>query len=108
MTYEDMPRGCTRDYVNVSDVAEINILVSEKCLNETFNIGSGKEIGILDIYETIQKVFKSNLPIKITSQRQGDLKRSVLDGKKVKETMNWEPKIELEEGLMLLYRSCSI
>jgi UDP-glucose 4-epimerase len=107
MTYEDMPRGCTRDYINVEDVAQINILVSEKCLNETYNIGSGKELGILDIYEAMLKVFKSDLPIEIKGQRQGDLKRSVLDGTKVKETLNWQPKIELEQGLQILHKSVS-
>jgi len=105
MTYEDMPRGCTRDYVNVGDVAQINMLVSGKCLNDTFNIGTGKELSILDIYETIQKVFKLEIPIEKKGPRQGDLKRSVLDCTRVKEVMNWEPKIELEQGLQILHKS---
>jgi UDP-glucose 4-epimerase len=102
MTYDDMPRGCTRDYVFVKDIAEVNLMVSEKITNEVINIGSGNEIGILDIYEEIAKVFNSSLGIIKQGPRIGDIKRSVLDNYKAKEILGWQPRTSLIDGLKLL------
>lgn len=99
MTYEDMPRGCTRDYINVKDIAAANLFVSDKKLNDLFNIGSGKEIGILDIYNKVAEVFHTDLPIEVKGPRYGDVKRSVLDTDKIKERLGWVPTINFEEGL---------
>ncbi len=105
MTYDDMPRGCTRDYVNAEDLGDINMLVTEKSANRVLNIGSGKEISILDIYDIIQKVFGTNLSIDIIGPREGDVKRSVLDISLVQELYNWSPKVEFEEGIQKIYDS---
>ncbi len=102
MTYDDMPRGCTRDYIYVQDVVDINLIVSKTITNEILNIGNGKEIPILDIYNEVKSVFNSSLDITIKGPRIGDVKRSVLDISKVKSLLGWEPKISLRKGLELL------
>ena len=102
MTYNDMPRGCTRDYVFVYDVVEANMLVTENPINDVVNIGSGKEIAILDIYEEIENVFNKKIPISIAEHRPGDIKRSVLDCEKAKSILKWECKTSLKDGLMVL------
>lgn len=105
MTYDDMPRGCTRDYVYVKDIVKANMLVTENKINGVLNIASGIEIGMLDIYEEIIKVFNSNLPIIKKGPRAGDIKRSVLDNSKAKNLLNWSPKVTLHNGLVLLKES---
>ncbi|WP_099224791.1 SDR family NAD(P)-dependent oxidoreductase [Listeria costaricensis] len=102
MTYPDMPRGCTRDYVYVSDVAEANRLASHNPANTVINIGSGKEVAILDIYEAILEAFGKEIAITISGPRLGDVKRSVLLNDRAKEVWDWTPKISLEEGLGVL------
>ena len=102
MTYDDMPRGCTRDYVNVKDIAEINVLVSDKKLNEIFNVGSGEEIAILDIYEKVKEVFGSELPIEKRGPRLGDVRRSVLSNSKAEKYLGWKPSVDLETGLAVI------
>ncbi|WP_310604143.1 SDR family NAD(P)-dependent oxidoreductase [Anaerosporobacter sp.] len=104
-TYEDMPRGCTRDYVYVGDVAEANLLAVQNPANEVINIGSGEEVGILDIYYEILKVFQKDVPITIAGPRQGDIRRSVLDAKKALSTIGWKPTVDLSTGLKLIYES---
>lgn len=99
MTYDDMPKGCTRDYIYVEDVVRANLLVSEKPINCVVNIGSGKEESILDIYHELQKVFMSELKINVVGPRAGDIKRSVLDCSKAKRILNWECSIDLNQGL---------
>ena len=99
MTYDDMPKGCTRDYVNIQDVIRANLLVTKKPTNGVINIGSGKEESILDIYNELQKVFMSEVRINVVGPRAGDIKRSVLDCTKAKEILNWECSVNLTQGL---------
>lgn len=103
MTYDDMPRGCTRDYVYIDDIVDINMRVTKKCVNDVINVGSGEELPILDIYNKIEEVFGAAIGIDIKGPREGDIKRSVLDYSYANETTGWEPKVDLEEGLNKLY-----
>ena len=103
MTYDDMPNGCTRDYVFIDDIVDINMRTTERCVNDVINIGSGQEVFILDIYKLIEKVFGTEIGIDIKGQRKGDVKRSVLDSTYAKEKTGWQPTISLEEGLKKLH-----
>ncbi|MBA3926033.1 SDR family NAD(P)-dependent oxidoreductase [Listeria rustica] len=105
MTYPDMPNGCTRDYVYVGDVVEANRLVSEKAVNTVLNIGTGDEIAILDIYNTILDVFEEDVAITMEGPRAGDVKRSVLASDRAKELTGWTNKVSLKEGLIALKQS---
>ena len=102
MTYADMPRGCTRDYVYVSDVVSANLLAMKKPVNEVVNIASGKEEYIMDIYDTIQKVFETDYPLQVTGPRAGDVRRSVLNADKAFQVLGWKQTVKLEEGIRLL------
>lgn len=108
MTYPDMPRGCTRDYVFVGDVVEANRLATEKAPNMVINIGTGKEIAILDIYQSILKIFGKEIPIRIEGPRSGDVKRSVLSNRRAQESLNWNACTNLEEGLLVLKKAMQV
>ncbi len=101
-TYEDMPRGCSRDYVHVADVVKANILAEECPCNTALNIGTGQEVYIRDIYEMIAKAFDSSASLRVAGPREGDIRRSVLNVDKAKKVLGWEPTIGLEEGLRAL------
>lgn len=105
MTYPDMPRGCTRDYIYVKDVAEFNLMATKQPKNDVFNLGNSVELPILDIYHEIEAVFQMKQDITIQGPRAGDIKRSVLDCTKVKESYHWQPKYSLREGLQDLFES---
>ncbi|MBC1457848.1 SDR family NAD(P)-dependent oxidoreductase [Listeria newyorkensis] len=102
MTYPDMPNGCTRDYVYVADVVEINKLASEKPANTVVNVGTGEEIAILDIYKEILTVFEKDVAIFIEAPRAGDVRRSVLDAKRAEDLLGWKSEVALHEGLTKL------
>ncbi|MBC1474397.1 SDR family NAD(P)-dependent oxidoreductase [Listeria grandensis] len=102
MTYEDMPRGCTRDYVHILDVVDANLYATEEPANMTINIGSGIEYPILDIYKKIIKAFEKNVPIEVSGPRLGDIKRSVLDPSLAYRTWKWQVSISLDEGIVSL------
>ncbi|SUA96339.1 NAD-dependent epimerase/dehydratase [Paenibacillus thiaminolyticus] len=100
-TYHDMPGGTTRDYVYVSDVSSVNNIVLNKGDNQIYNIGLGTEIGVATIYELLQELTNTNLPLVRRDERAGDIRRSSLCPKKANKQLGWEPKIDLYEGLKI-------
>ena len=89
----------TRDYVFVKDVVRANMTVFKKNITGVFNIGTSKQTNVNAIFKKIQKFIKSNYKEKHGPSLAGEQKRSCLSYKKAKETFNWEPKYNLEEGL---------
>ncbi len=102
MTFDDMPKGCTRDYLYIKDAVDVNLLITQKPINDVINVGTGKEVFILDIYNTIQKIFETNVNINIVGPRKGDIRRSVLDCSKAKELLSWVYTVDLEQGIRML------
>lgn len=98
-TYPDMPNGVTRDYVYVEDVAKSVIKALNEEGNDIYNIGTGKETFTKDVYLTLKEVSKTDIPLQTLSQRNGDVKRSVLEVSKAKEFLGWEAQVKFEEGI---------
>lgn len=101
--YADMPRGTTRDYVYVDDLARANVLALTKGENVPLNIGSGIEVYIEDIYRQMQEVLGHDLPLIRKSERVGDVRRSCLDCTRAKEVLGWEAQIDFKEGIKRLH-----
>ena len=92
----------TRDFVNVKDIVQANLLSLEKSAAnyETFNVGSGNVTSILNIAETLTKIFGKDIQPKITSQfRKGDVRHCFADISKIKNKIDYQPSISFEEGM---------
>jgi len=94
----------TRCFTHVSDVAGgvITAALSPNAKNEDFNIGTDKEIEMLDLAKKIWKLMKVKKPFKVKFVRgfKFDIKRRVPDVVKTKKMLNWEPKVNFEKGLL--------
>ncbi|HEY9481102.1 MAG TPA: NAD-dependent epimerase/dehydratase family protein [Candidatus Paceibacterota bacterium] len=91
----------TRDCVHASDVARANILACESKnagKGETINIGSGRNISILEIAKLIAGTGAGAVNIEHISPRvePHDTKADITLAKKI---LGWEPKVTLEEGI---------
>ncbi len=87
----------TRDFIHVNDLVEAILKVANKNIkNEIFNLGSSKEITVNKIADLIggEKIF---IP-----ERPGEPNRSCADISKIKKAINWEPKINIEDGVKTL------
>jgi len=93
-----------RDILYVDDMVDAMILASEK-LNrfEQINIGYRKTYTILDMLEIIKKVENYDAPYKFipTGPRMIPLRR--VDTTKSKNLLGWEPKVSVEDGILLTY-----
>lgn len=93
----------TRCFTHVSDVAGgiIAVALHPKGENNDFNIGSDKEIKMIDLAQKIWSVMgmKKPLKIKYVPGFKFDIKRRVPNVSKVKKLINWEPSVKFEDGL---------
>jgi UDP-glucose 4-epimerase len=90
----------TRDFVFVTDV--VNAYLSAACgqsWGETFNIGTGKETSVKQLYRTMAGICGVQTPALEAPARLGELQRSALSYGKAKGALGWEPQTALVEGL---------
>jgi dTDP-L-rhamnose 4-epimerase len=84
-----------RDFVNVNDVAEANVMAmqEDKTNNEVFNVGGGKAYSVLEFAGIVADEFgKKNLKPKITGEyRFGDTRNACSDISKIK-SLGWMPR----------------
>ncbi|QPG49197.1 SDR family oxidoreductase [Saccharolobus solfataricus] len=92
----------TRAFLYISDWvdATIKLIYKDGLEGEVFNIGSDKEIKIIELANMIIKLTGSKSRIKYLPPRPDDPPRRAADITKAKEKLGWYPKISLEEGLM--------
>ncbi len=87
----------TRDFIHVFDLVNAMIKAAEKAKgSEIFNLGSGKETSVNEIADIIS-TNQINVP-----KRPGEPDRSMADINKIKELLNWSPKVSLKEGISML------
>ena len=92
-----------REFLNVDDLADACLyLMDHYSGNEFFNVGSGKEITILELAEMVKKVTGYQGKIVMDSSKPDGTPRKLTDISRLK-AMGWEPKIDLEEGLKQTY-----
>lgn len=102
----------TRSFTYVKDQARGTILAMEKkgSEGEIFNIGSDREITILELAELIHNISgqrgeKANIELVPyeTFGKYEDVMRRVPDAGKAKEVLGFEPEMKLEEGLKITF-----
>jgi UDP-glucose 4-epimerase len=95
----------TRDFTYVGDTARGILLagLSDSCVGQTINLGSGKEIRIEELARTIaQALGKSSAEIVHVESRPGDVLRLLADNSKAKKLLKFEPSVSLSEGILRL------
>jgi UDP-glucose 4-epimerase len=88
----------TRDYVFVGDVVAATVAAAEHG-GGVFNVGTGVETSVLDLYERIQRAAEIERPAEHAEPRAGELQRSVLDPSLAERELGWKPERSLDEGL---------
>lgn len=95
------PGDQTRDFVYVGDVVDANILALKEGINGAFNIATGKESSVNQIYKALAKVIGVEIDPVYGPAKKGEQLRSVLDPALAKKVLGWEPNVDLKEGLKL-------
>ena len=88
----------TRDYVYVGDVARATVAALGQD-GGVFNIGTGRETSVLELYELCRRVTGSTLAAIEAPPRLGELQRSALDPELAATELGFTAMVELEDGL---------
>jgi UDP-glucose 4-epimerase len=94
----------SRDFVHVSDVVEALLTVgdADKFNGETYNLGIGKTINIIELSQLILTILglQNRTVVTTTNQSwQGDVTKIWFDNSKAKKELNWIPQVTLEDSI---------
>ena len=93
-----------REFLFVDDMAKAVLYALENNLPEyLYNVGTGKDITIKKLAETIQKVVGHRGNIHWDINKPDGTKRKLMDVSKMKE-IGWEYTVELEDGIKRTYQ----
>ena len=90
----------TRSFCYVDDLIEGMILLMESNYQKPMNIGNPNEFSIKQLAYLVRDLINPNLEFEYKALPQDDPKQRKPSIILAKEILNWEPKIELEEGLL--------
>ncbi len=90
-----------RDFTYVDDAVNANILASESHIEGgVFNIGGGCKISINELINKLLIILESNVGVRYIEKQKGDVKHTLADMSKAKGELKWEPKIDIDKGLL--------
>ena len=90
----------TRDFISVHDVVAANLSALTNGNQNIFNVSTGLEMSIRDLAHKMVDLAGFNPSfIQYGQPRTGDIFRSCLSNKKIKNSLNWSPSVSIEEGL---------
>jgi UDP-glucose 4-epimerase len=104
--YNTPDGSCIRDYIHVVDLAKAHVIAVQRMLNnktkssvETFNLGTGIGLSVLEIIETFEKITGVKVPHRIVGRREGDIEKVWADPTYANEVLGWTAVETVEETL---------
>jgi dTDP-glucose 4,6-dehydratase len=91
----------TRSFCYVSDLVDGIYRLSQSKENMPTNIGNPVEYQLLDFARVVQEIVSKDLGIEFLPARPDDPRRRCPDITKARTLLQWEPKVQLAEGLRL-------
>lgn len=90
----------TRDFIHVKDVVDILKNVEKEGI---FNICTGEAINIHRLLSIMGEVMKQDFNTIQDKYKPEDIKNLTMSNKKMRQKLEWEPKIELKQGIKKLW-----
>jgi UDP-glucose 4-epimerase len=89
----------TRDFVYVGDVVAANLAALAYEGSGVFNIGTGLETSINELFRMIRDLINPSVPEVHGEAKPGEQQRSVLGYARAQAILGWQPQVSLQEGL---------
>ena len=92
----------SRDFVYIDDIVDATILGIEKdeANYEVFNVGLGEAIDVMTVANTLVAEYNSDTNITVTGNyRLGDIRDNYADLTKIRNKLEFEPKVSFKEGI---------
>ena len=99
-----------RDYIHVSDLADIHLKSLEYLLknnkSEIFNCGYGKGYSIKEVINCLNNLIETNIKVEIGPRREADSECIVSNPEKFIKIMSWKPKFNDLKYILKTAISC--
>ena len=96
--YNTKDGSCIRDFIHVSDIAEIHFKILEKISktdkSKIFNCGYSKGISVKSVIKEFKKYTNKNLKIIEAPRRKGDLVKIIASNDNLNRFIKWRPKFK--------------
>jgi UDP-glucose 4-epimerase len=89
----------TRDYVHVSDVVRANLAVVGKPGFHIYNVGTGVETSVVELYDELARAVGSPLKARHGPGKPGEQRRSVIDAGRLHRELGVPAPLSLAQGL---------
>jgi UDP-glucose 4-epimerase len=89
-----------RDFVYVDDVNDFHLqcLDDPRTIGGTFNLGSGEDASVREIFERIRRLLGSDVEPLQAPDLPGEAQRTLADTARAR-ALGWSPQVDLDEGL---------
>jgi len=107
--YKTKDGSCIRDFIHVSDIAEIHYLVLEKInklnISKILNCGYNEGTSVLQVAKEFERQSPQKVNIIKTKRRSNDLIKIIASNNNLKKFINWKPKFN---NLGKIVKSCIV
>ncbi len=104
--YNTPDGSCIRDYIHVVDLAKAHVVSVKRMLEnkskqqlETFNLGTGLGLSVLEIIKNFERVNNVKVPYKIVDRREGDIEKVWADPSRANNVLGWKAVETIDETL---------
>ena len=104
--YNTPDGSCIRDFINVVDLAKAHVTAIERILDkkqkqavETFNIGTGRGLSVLELINLFEKSTGVKLNYEIVGRRARDIEKVWANPDYANNELGWKAEISIEETL---------
>ncbi len=104
--YNTPDGSCIRDYINVVDLAKAHVISVKRLIEntspdqvETFNLGTGRGLSVLEIINSFERVNNVKVPYKIVGRREGDIEKVWADPTYANNVLGWKAVETVDDTL---------
>lgn len=102
---------CIRDFINVVDLAKAHVIAIDRILKgkqksnvETFNIGTGIGLSVLELINTFEKATGVKLNYQLVDRRAGDIEKVWANPDYANNELGWKAETSIEDTLLSAWK----
>lgn len=108
--YNTPDGSCIRDYIDIMDLAKAHVCAMKRLIDgkvesvETFNLGTGRGLSVLEIIKTFEEANDIKVPYEMADRREGDIEQVWADPTYANEVLKWEAKESVGNTLRSVWK----
>jgi UDP-N-acetylglucosamine/UDP-N-acetylgalactosamine 4-epimerase len=97
----------SRDFTYVANAVQANVkalfTTNKKAVNQVYNVAVGDQTTLVDMFNMLKNIAKSDTDAHFGPARAGDIKHSLADISKAKKLLDYNPIINIQQGLEMAF-----